>query len=79
MDYQGVIDQQRLFFNTNTTKDISFRIRELKKLKNVLQKILYTPGYRVPRENCNSQSFQFYNCIIKQSQKKQRMAAIIFS
>jgi hypothetical protein len=50
-----------------------------KKIKNVLQKILYTPGYRVPRENCNSQSFQFYNCIIKQSQKKQRMAAIIFS
>lgn len=48
MDYQDVIDQQRLFFNTNTTKDISFRIRELKKLKNVLQKnekLLYTSIY----------------------------------
>ena len=48
MDYQGVIDQQRLFFNTNTTKDISFRIKELKRLKNVLQKnekLLYKSIY----------------------------------
>ncbi|WP_024768974.1 aldehyde dehydrogenase [Aquimarina macrocephali] len=48
MDYQGVIDQQRLFFNTNTTKDTSFRIKELKKLKNILQKnekLLYESIY----------------------------------
>ncbi|EZH72971.1 aldehyde dehydrogenase [Aquimarina atlantica] len=48
MDYQDVIDQQRLFFNTNATKDISFRSRELKKLKNVLQKnekLLYASIY----------------------------------
>ncbi|PKV49821.1 aldehyde dehydrogenase (NAD+) [Aquimarina sp. MAR_2010_214] len=48
MDYQGVIDQQRLFFNTNTTRDISFRIKELKQLKNVLQKnekLLYNSIY----------------------------------
>ena len=48
MDYQDVINQQREFFNTNTTKDISFRINELKRLKNVLQKnekLLYNAIY----------------------------------
>ncbi|MDH7445021.1 aldehyde dehydrogenase [Aquimarina sp. 2201CG14-23] len=38
MNYQEIINTQRKFFNTNATKDISFRIRELKRLKNVLQK-----------------------------------------
>ncbi len=38
MKYQQIIDQQRQFFNTNTTKDISFRIKELKRLKAILKK-----------------------------------------
>ncbi len=49
MNYQEVIDQQRQFFNTNTTKDISFRIKELKRLKNVLKKneaLLYDSIYK---------------------------------
>ncbi|MDY8138595.1 aldehyde dehydrogenase family protein [Aquimarina sp. 2201CG5-10] len=37
MNYQEIIDHQRSFFNTNATKDIAFRIKELKRLKNVLQ------------------------------------------
>ncbi|AXT60762.1 aldehyde dehydrogenase [Aquimarina sp. AD10] len=38
MSYQHLIDQQRHFFNTNTTKDLSYRINELKRLKSVLLK-----------------------------------------
>ncbi len=38
MNYQEIIDQQRQFFNTNTTKNISFRIKELKRLKEILKK-----------------------------------------
>ncbi len=37
MDYQEIIKAQRTFFDTNTTKDISFRVKELKRLKHVLQ------------------------------------------
>jgi aldehyde dehydrogenase (NAD+) len=33
-----VVSNQRLFFNTNKTKDINFRISQLKKLKEILQK-----------------------------------------
>ncbi len=49
MSYQEVIDQQRQFFNTNTTKDISYRISELKRLKNILKKneaLLYDSIYK---------------------------------
>ncbi len=49
MNYQEVIDQQRQFFNTNATKDISFRIKELKRLKSILQKneaLLYDSIYK---------------------------------
>ena len=38
MNYQSIIEQQRIFFNTNTTKDISFRIQQLKHLKDILKK-----------------------------------------
>ncbi|GAA4274281.1 aldehyde dehydrogenase [Aquimarina gracilis] len=38
MNFQEIIDLQRQFFNTNTTKNISFRIQELKRLKGVLKK-----------------------------------------
>jgi len=31
------IEQQRIFFNTNNTKDITFRIEQLKKLKSLLK------------------------------------------
>ncbi|MEW7291074.1 aldehyde dehydrogenase [Aquimarina sp. 2304DJ70-9] len=49
MNYQEIIDQQRHFFNTNATKDVSFRIKELKRLKNVLKKneaLLYDSIYK---------------------------------
>ncbi|MBQ0736093.1 aldehyde dehydrogenase [Aquimarina celericrescens] len=38
MNYQEIINQQRAFFNTHTTKNISFRIKELKRLKDILKK-----------------------------------------
>lgn len=37
MNFQEVVDTQRQFFNTNSTKDISFRIKELKRLKSILK------------------------------------------
>ena len=49
MNYQEIVDQQRNFFNTNATKNISFRIQELKRLKNVLKKnetLLYQAIYQ---------------------------------
>ncbi|MFD2564567.1 aldehyde dehydrogenase [Aquimarina rubra] len=48
MNYQEIIHKQKAFFNTNATKDISFRIKELKRLKNVIQKneeLLYEAIY----------------------------------
>ena len=33
---QNIIENQRLFFNTNQTKNIEFRITQLKKLKKAL-------------------------------------------
>ncbi|MBW1294905.1 aldehyde dehydrogenase family protein, partial [Aquimarina litoralis] len=48
MNYQEIIDQQRAFFETNATKDISFRIQKLKLLKSVLQQneeLLYNAIY----------------------------------
>ncbi len=32
-----LIDSQRVFFNSNKTKDVSFRIAQLKKLKNIIK------------------------------------------
>ncbi|WP_298548163.1 aldehyde dehydrogenase family protein [uncultured Aquimarina sp.] len=49
MNYQEIVTTQKTFFNTNTTKDISFRVKELKRLKSVLQKneeLLYEAIYR---------------------------------
>ena len=49
MNYQEIVDQQRNFFNTNATKNISFRIQELKRLKNVLKQnetLLYQAIYQ---------------------------------
>ncbi|WP_299901483.1 aldehyde dehydrogenase family protein [uncultured Aquimarina sp.] len=48
MNYQDVIDKQRAFFETNATKNISFRIQQLKHLKSVLQQneeLLYNAIY----------------------------------
>ncbi|TSE08929.1 aldehyde dehydrogenase [Aquimarina algiphila] len=49
MNFQPIIDEQHRFFDTNTTKDIQFRINELKRLKNVLKKneaLLYSSIYK---------------------------------
>ncbi|MEW7280528.1 aldehyde dehydrogenase family protein [Aquimarina sp. 2201CG1-2-11] len=49
MDYNKVIEQQRVFFDTHATKDVNFRIKELKRLKNVLKKnenILFEAIYK---------------------------------
>ncbi len=48
MNYQEIIHKQKAFFNTNATKDISFRVKELKRLKNILKKneeLLYKAIY----------------------------------
>ncbi|WP_108867084.1 aldehyde dehydrogenase family protein [Aquimarina aquimarini] len=48
MNYQEIINQQRYFFNTNATKDVTFRINQLKRLKAVLkknEKLLYDAIY----------------------------------
>jgi len=49
MNYLEVVQKQNAFFNTNTTKSIPFRVKELKRLKNILQKneaLLYEAIYR---------------------------------
>ena len=33
----GVIETQRIFFNTHRTKDLDFRIENLRKLKKIIQ------------------------------------------
>jgi len=48
MDYNKIIQKQRLFFNTNSTKDISFRVKELRRLKSIIRKnetLLYNAIY----------------------------------
>lgn len=37
MDYNEIIANQKAFFNTNKTRDIDFRITQLKKLKGLIQ------------------------------------------
>jgi len=37
MNYSEIITKQRNYFNTNQTKDIDFRIGQLKKLKNLIK------------------------------------------
>ncbi len=37
MDYQALINQQSAFFNTNKTKELNFRIGQLKKLKSIIK------------------------------------------
>ncbi|MCF6278792.1 MAG: aldehyde dehydrogenase [Flavobacteriaceae bacterium] len=37
MNYSKIINEQRKFFNTNQTKELSFRIEQLKKLKKLLK------------------------------------------
>lgn len=46
---KALVDKQRKFFNTNSTKDIDFRIRQLKKLDALLktnEKLLYDAIYQ---------------------------------
>lgn len=38
LDYKKLLESQKKFFNTNATKDISFRIKQLKHLKTILRK-----------------------------------------
>ncbi|WP_299189663.1 aldehyde dehydrogenase [uncultured Aquimarina sp.] len=48
MNYQEIISNQKTFFDTNATKNTSFRVKELKHLKSVLQKnedLLYNAIY----------------------------------
>ena len=37
MNYKSILDKQRLFFETDKTKDVHFRVAQLKKLKTVLK------------------------------------------
>ena len=60
---QNIIENQRLFFNTNQTKDIEFRITQLKKLKkalldneNQLNEAIYT--------DFSKSAFDNYSCEI---------------
>ncbi len=49
MNYEKIIGQQHQFFNTNATRDISFRKKELKRLKSILQQneaLLYSSIYK---------------------------------
>ncbi len=49
MNYQEIIDKHQHFFNTHATKEIPFRIKELKRLKNILKKnetLLYDAIYK---------------------------------
>ena len=48
MNYQEIIKKQTDYFNSNQTKDIGFRIEQLKKLKLVIksrEKVLYEAIY----------------------------------
>ena len=48
MDILKILNQQKGFFNSNTTKDVNFRIETLKKLKHILKENedkLYTAIY----------------------------------
>ena len=48
MDILKIINQQKTFFNSNTTKEVNFRIETLKKLKHILKENedkLYTAIY----------------------------------
>ena len=48
MDIPKIVNQQKIFFNSNSTKQVSHRIETLKKLKNVLkenEQELYTAIY----------------------------------
>ena len=48
MDILKIVNQQNIFFNSNTTKEVNFRIETLKKLKHILKENedkLYTAIY----------------------------------
>lgn len=48
MDFKALVEKQRAFFNANTTKEVAFRIEQLKKLKAVLSQnegLLYEAIY----------------------------------
>lgn len=37
MNYKDIVNKQKVFFNSNQTKDIDFRIEQLKKLKTIIK------------------------------------------
>jgi aldehyde dehydrogenase (NAD+) len=48
MDYSKIVEAQRSFFNSNATKDLGFRIAQLKKFRNLLrnhEKEIYASVY----------------------------------
>ena len=48
MDIPKIVNQQKFFFNSNCTKEVTIRINTLKKLKNVIkenEKELYKAIY----------------------------------
>lgn len=59
IDFQKVVNTQRQFFNTNSTKDISFRINELKRLKSVLKTNEYLL-YKAIDEDFKKSEFETY-------------------
>ena len=49
MEIQELYNKQKMFFNANETKEVSFRVEQLKKLKNLLKEnedILYEAIYK---------------------------------
>ena len=48
MDIANIVNQQKSFFSSNSTKEVNFRIETLKKLKHILKENedkLYTAIY----------------------------------
>lgn len=59
MEVENIIEQQRVFFNSNKTKNIKFRIKQLKNLKSLLKKnedVLYKAIY----EDFKKSEFETY-------------------
>ncbi|ALJ06434.1 aldehyde dehydrogenase [Pseudalgibacter alginicilyticus] len=59
MEVEALLNQQRLFFNSNKTKDVSFRIEQLKKIKTLLKEnetLLYDAIY----EDFGKSEFETY-------------------
>ena len=72
MNIESIIEKQRIFFNSNSTKSIDFRLEQLKKLKNVLQQnetvlfqAIYTDFKKSEFETYTTELLLLYNEIDK--------------